>query len=122
MTAPVSTEALGGIGIVSAATLALFGVPLQPIIWAFIGGFLGSGFAKPAGWLVTVGSYLSASLLSALCGHSLAAYWFNASPTIGNGLAALTAVFFHPLLTGISARLPALLDIAQAIFSRKGQP
>lgn len=121
MTTP-NLESLGGIGLASAVTLALLGVPLQPIIWGLIGGFLGAGFAKPSGWLVSAATYLSASLLSSLAGHSISAQFFGGNGLVGSAFSAGIAVLFHPLLSAAVQRMPALLDWALSILPRRGQP
>lgn len=110
---------LAGVGMVSAFTLELFGLPVQPIVWGLIGGFLGAGWAKPAGKLSSVLVYLSASLTSALAGHAIASFegW---GPSVANGLAAGISIFFHPILAAIVQRVPAFFDVLLNALGRKG--
>lgn len=110
---------LAGVGLVSAFTLDLLGLPVQPIVWGLIGGFLGAGWARPAGKLASVAVYLSASLISALGGHALAGFegW---SPSVANALSAGISIFFHPILAAVVQRVPAAFDVLLAMLGRKG--
>ena len=121
MTAPAGIESIGGIGVISAATLALLGVPLQPIIWALVGGFFGAGLAKPSSLLVASASYLSASLLSALIGHAVTTS-LALVPLAGNMIAALTAVGFHPALTWFIQKVPDILNWVFSLRPGRGSP
>lgn len=121
MSAPVNPEAIGGVGVLSAMVLAVFGVPLQPIIWALVGGFFGAGLAKPSSMLVAVGSYLSASLLSALIGHGVATS-MGWPPIAANLGSALMAVGFHPALTWFIQKVPQILDWLLSLLPARGQP
>lgn len=111
-----------GVGVVSAYTMELIGLPVQPIIWGLLGGFVGMGFAKPATFLRAAGVYLAASFISALLGTSISAKWFDALPWVGNTFAALMAVGFHPLLALVIERLPAIFDLFFARGSKREQP
>lgn len=123
MTTPtVHDPALVGVGLVSAFTLELFGLPIQPIIWGLIGGFLGLGWAKPAGRLVSAGVYLCASLVSALIGHALAGHYFDGAHAASNALAAFVALIFHPALSTIVTKLPAVADAFITAISSRGKP
>lgn len=106
---------------VSAFTLDLFGLPIQPIVWGLIGGFLGAGWARPTGKLMGVGVYLAASLISALGGHALASF-YAWTPTVGNSVSSALAIFFHPILAAAALRIPAAFDTLLAALGRKGQP
>lgn len=115
----LSDVRMAGIGIISAFTMELFGLPVQPIIWGLIGGFLGMGFAKPASFLRASGTYISASFISALIGSAISARWFEASAIVGNAVATVTAVGFHPLLALIIDRLPMIFDLLAAVRGGK---
>lgn len=118
----ISDVRMAGIGVVSAITMELFGLPVQPIIWGLIGGFLGMGFAKPASFWRAAGTYVSASFISALVGSAISSKWFDASPIIGNAIATVTAVGFHPLLALIIDRLPMIFDLFAARSGKREQP
>lgn len=113
---------LAGVGIVSAITLELLGLPIQPIVWGLIGGFLGTGWAKPAGVLMSIGTYLMASFVSALAGYTLAGYYFAGSPAASNTFAAVISVFFHPILSAIADRAPAFFDVILTALGKRGAP
>lgn len=124
MSAEIVSESgrLAGFGLVSAVTLELFGLPFTPIIWGLIGGFLGTGWAKPAGPIASVGVYLCASLISALAGNALAAYYAAGNATAGNVCAAVIGVFFHPILSAVASRIPALVDGLLGMLGKRGAP
>ena len=113
---------MAGIGVVSAITMELFGLPVQPIIWGLIGGFLGMGFAKPATFWRAAGTYVSASFISALIGSAVSSRWVDGSAIASNAIATVTAVGFHPLLALVIDRLPMIFDIFVARGGKKEQP
>jgi hypothetical protein len=123
MNAPqMPIEALAGVGLASAAVMEIFGIPLQPIVWALIGSVLGAGFAPAARrWWGAIGVYLSASFCSALIGHVVAAQWLGASSLAGNAIATIVAIFFHPLLAAGAQKVPEFLTGLLGLLGRKGQ-
>lgn len=124
MSAEIVSESgrLAGAGIVSAVTLELFGLPGTPIVWGLIGGFLGTGWAKPASVLMSIGTYLSASLVSALAGHTLAGYYFAGSPAASSFFSATIGIFFHPILSAVVDRVPAAFDMLLTALGKRGAP
>lgn len=111
-----------GVGVIATVVLDFFGIPLKPIVWALVGGFLGSGFAKPTGFVKSVGVYLSASLLSALFGHTVAQHYFPDSDAISSTLSALCSLMFHPALAVFIEKLPMIFDAIVGALGRKGTP
>lgn len=110
---PITTGVhLAGVGAVSAVTLDLLGVPLQPIIWSMFGGAVGSGFAPASGRIRAVVVYLASSLICSLLGHSAAVNYANGSILLADVAAACLAMIFHPGLALIVSSLPALLKFA----------
>ena len=129
MSLPVASEAarLSGVGIVSVYTLELFGLSVQPIGWALMGGVIGLMWARPAGKVRSVLTYLAASLGSALLGHALALYMRpdltgRAADIMTNTFAFLMAVFFHPLLSAAYKRVGPALDRLLSWAGLKEQP
>lgn len=113
---------LAGVGIASAITLEFLGLPIQPIVWALIGGVIGSGWAKPTGPVRAALTYLAASLLSAIIGSAIAAqYWLGASLAV-NVWAAWVAVIFHPSLAAMIERVPAAFDVLLAALGKRNAP
>ncbi len=123
MTAPqMPLEALAGVGLASAAVMEIFGIPLQPIVWALIGSVLGAGWAPAAKrWISAIGIYLSASFISALTGHFIAAQWLGASPLAGNAIATGVAIFFHPLLASLAQKVPEFVSGLIGLIGKRGQ-
>jgi len=119
---PVTVEGWVGIGIASAAVLDVFGIPLQPIVWALIGGVLGAGFAPPARWWLSAAVYVSASMISALIGHAVSAQWVGGSALAGNAIATIVAIFFHPLLAAGAQKVPEFVSGLLGLIGRRGQP
>ncbi len=109
------------VGIMSAMTMDLLGLPIQPIVWGLIGGLLGMGFAKKANFFVAAGVYVAASLTSALFGYSTAQA-FGWSNTLGNGLSALVSIGFHPLLASFIAKVPEIFNAILGALAKRGQP
>lgn len=108
-----------GIGAASAITLDLLGVPLQPIVWGLIGGFVGAGFAPQMPLWRALLMYAASSLLSAEAGTAVAAHWFNSVQLYANAGAAILAILFHPLLAGVVAAVPAIITSFAARFTAK---
>ena len=105
-----------GVGAASALTLDLLGVPLQPIIWGLIGGVVGAGFAPRMGAWRATAMYLAAALLSAEAGTAASVQWFNGAQAYANGASAVLAVLFHPILAGVVAMVPAVIQSFAARF------
>lgn len=123
MSAHLNAESYAGIGIASAAVLELLGIPLQPVVWALIGGVIGAGWApQQTRWWASVGVYVSSSLISALVGHATAAQLSGGSMLVGNAIATGVAIFFHPLLAAGAQRVPAFIDGLLSLIGRKGSP
>lgn len=123
--AVIEKASFAGVGIFSAFAMEFFGMPLQPIVWALIGGFLGMAFAKKQGFVGAAAAYIAASFISALLGH-WAATKLDATNLTGNAFAALMSVGFHPAMAAFIAKVPEIttkgLAALGSLFPSKGQP
>ena len=98
-----------GIGAASAVTMDLLGLPIQPIVWALIGGLIGSAWApQMPGWRAAL-LYPAAALVAAMLSAWAAHQWFADDRIVVNGGAALLAVVFHPLMAAVVNALPAIV-------------
>ena len=116
---------VAGVGIFSAFTLDLFGLPAQPIVYAFMGGFIGVWLYSPQTekplpkWVVAL-MYVCASMISAAIGHGVATAegW---SSTFGNVSSATLAIFFHLILAAGAQRIvPAIVDRVLSFLGKVG--
>lgn len=117
----IPSSKFAGAGLVATMVMDTLGIPLKPVVWALVGGFLGSGFAKPTGFVKSVGVYLCASLLSALFGHTVANYYYPDSDAVSSTLSALCSLMFHPALAVFIEKLPMIFDAVIGALGRKGQ-
>ena len=105
-------EKIAGVGIVTYIAAEFFGLPIQPIVWALIGGCFGMLFARKTGAFGAASAYIAGSLLSALFGHTAAqglGYWINWSPRVigivANASSGLLSVAFHLVLAVFVSRV-----------------
>lgn len=98
-----------GIGAASALTMELLGIPIQPIVWALIGGLVGSAWApQMPGWRAAL-LYPASALVAAMLASWAAHQWFADDRIVVNGGSALLAVVFHPLMAAVVNALPAIV-------------
>lgn len=110
--------AIAGAGLLSTIALEFFGLPLRPIVWGLIGGFLGTGFTKTTSVLRGIGIYLCASLLSAAIGHMLAVRYADGSPEVADVLSGLMGFSFHPVMSALASKVPEIVSgVVTAVLS-----
>lgn len=102
---PVAAGA--GIG---AVIVAILGVEPQTLIYGFVGASIGISFAPQAGRVRTAFLFLAVVMACALLGTWVAERYFESRHIARNGVALLTAIVFHPLLSGVVANIPSLID------------
>lgn len=94
---------------VASAILVSLGITWPLVCWAMIGCIVGVSFAPKTGRLRAFLLFIASCLLSAKGGAALQELWYPTHANAGTAIAAALGVFFHPLLTAIVARLPALV-------------
>lgn len=105
-TSTAASAAASGIG---AATVALIGVDLQALFWAFVGSGVGVSISKPAGRTRALLVFAFVVMGSALLGTWAAHWQFGSEPTARNAISLVLGIFFHPLLAAALAQIEPLL-------------
>ncbi len=116
---PLQEATLATAAGLSAIVVATIGVHPQVVMWGMVGSVVGASFAPPASRWRAVAVFVATTLACALFGEWLAAVYLGGSKLASNGAACALAILFHPLLTIIVQRLPALADAAAGRFGGK---
>ena len=106
---------------VSAWVIAALGVHPQALAWALFGAIIGATFAPEASRWRAAGVFVAVVASGAELGSWLAvSYWPGDNPMARNGCALVLSMIFHPVLTVVIGRLPALGDRLLGSIPTKG--
>lgn len=94
----------------TAVVVATIGVHPQFVMWAMVGSVIGASFAPPASRVRAALVFVASSLCCALFGSWVGGEFFGGSMLARDVCACALGILFHPLLTIIVQRLPAVVD------------
>jgi hypothetical protein len=110
MTEPTTSITSACAAGVVACTTALVGLHPHALLFAFIGATIGLSFAPVTSKWRAASLFVAVVLGAALLGSWAAAEWSAGSKLAQSGYALVIATLFHPLLTAVVEKLPAVLD------------
>jgi 4-amino-4-deoxy-L-arabinose transferase-like glycosyltransferase len=113
MAEPTTTTASVGWA-VAAGTLGAFfaaiGVSWVAVFWALMGGLIGVSFAPQTGRLRAMLMFPTSALLAAKAGTLGAVQFFAASSDWSGGLAAVSGIVLHPVISATVQAIPAIIS------------
>jgi hypothetical protein len=119
--ATISAAAAATTG-VSAWVLAALGVHPQALAYALFGSVIGATFAPKTSRWRAAAVFVAVVASGAELGSWIAlSYWPGDNPLARNGCALVLSMLFHPLLTVVIGRLPALGDRILGTPPKEGQ-
>lgn len=96
---------------VSVAIVRFTGIDMHTLLYASAGASLGMLFTPRLGLFRYLSVLLSVALVCTAVGYMVAFHWFKDDLHYRWGIASLLAALFYPILNGLSARVPGLLDV-----------